>query len=155
MQHAPGVSWANSFRRSHITHICDRRKNLLEFHGPILEHFFITSKSLEPVSGASWATSWANSSRFLSKSFSKVNGKCSWSFLGRFLHASLLDPHEEFIENELGNPWNSFLTFLYQILMKGQWKVLLEFAGQFPVSFRHGFFLKCCVKSLGNAHGTP
>ena len=74
---------------------------------------------------------WAVSFRFLYYSFTRINGKRSWSFLDSFILISILNSCSGAIENSMGASWAVSLRFPYWILIKTLSKMALQPPGQF------------------------
>ena len=57
------------------------------------------------------------------------------------------------MENLPRDHWAYSFTFLYQILIRNQWKVLLEIRGPIPLSFLIKSLLNLYQKSMENTPG--
>ena len=72
---------------------------------------------------------------FFVESLLNMHGKCWWSFLGRILQASVLNPDQKSMLKVAGSHWSFSLTSLYQMLINSQRKMFMEPRLRIPSSF--------------------
>ena len=102
-------------------------------------------------------TPWSISLMFLNQICLQIDGKRSWCFLCQLLQVPLLNAYEKSTENAHGTPWVNSTTLLHEILITGQWKMLLRLPLSIPTSSSINSFLEvngkwsCVSSSIGSS----